>query len=177
MDGREGDPYAFLTVLSMALYQEHPSTQALTIPLFSKSRITSPSFRTTLHSFLDPNANASQHMGVALSERLINMPVQIVPHMYRMLVDEIKWAIDDTLTHLLFISRTYTLTQEVVQVFHSQPNPSSPKNKSKKLRSSLRSGAEGEDFGLELSTKVMLVPADKFEGLMRELGEVYVVGG
>ncbi|KDQ53022.1 hypothetical protein JAAARDRAFT_137838 [Jaapia argillacea MUCL 33604] len=215
MDGREGDPYAFLTVLNMAVHKDHPSIQALTSLLLSKSQPTNPSFHTTLQNILGPNANPSQHIGLVLSERLINMPVQIVPHMYRMLVDEIKWAIDDnepyTFTHLLFISRTYTLTQDEAQLLlSSQPNASSRKNKSKKLRPSLPSGAEGggvfsfhpedeviekyasqtytfstptstprtaEDFGLELGTKVMLVPADKFEGLVRELGEVYVVGG
>jgi protein BCP1 len=35
------------------------------------------------------------HVGLVFSERLINMPVQTVPPMYRMLDNEIKWAIDD----------------------------------------------------------------------------------
>ncbi len=35
------------------------------------------------------------HVGLILSERLINMPVQIVPPMYKMLQEEIQWAIED----------------------------------------------------------------------------------
>ncbi|KDQ53015.1 hypothetical protein JAAARDRAFT_39730 [Jaapia argillacea MUCL 33604] len=144
MDGREGDPYAILTVLNMTIHKDHPSIQALTSLLLSKSQPTNPSFHTTLQNILGPNANPSQHIGPVLSERLINMPVQIVPHMYRMLVGEIKWAIDDnepyTFTHLLFISPSH---EEAQLLLSSQPNSSSRNNKSKKLRPSLSSGGEG----------------------------------
>ncbi len=44
------------------------------------------------------------------------MPVEVIPHMYRMLADEIKWACDDgepyQFGHLLVLSRTYTLLDE-----------------------------------------------------------------
>jgi len=44
------------------------------------------------------------------------MPVEVVPHMYRMLADEIQWACDDgepyRFSHLLVISRTFTLSEE-----------------------------------------------------------------
>jgi len=44
------------------------------------------------------------------------MPVEIVPHMYRMLADEIQWARDDGepyhFSHLLVLSRTYTISEE-----------------------------------------------------------------
>ena len=44
------------------------------------------------------------------------MPVEIVPHMYRMLADEIQWACDDGepyhFNHLLVLSRTFTLSEE-----------------------------------------------------------------
>lgn len=36
-----------------------------------------------------------KHVGLILSERLINMPVQLVPPMYKMLKEEIQWAVDD----------------------------------------------------------------------------------
>ena len=49
----------------------------------------------TLHSELQTLLSASQHIGFIFSERLINMPVQVVPPMYRMLSDEIKWANDE----------------------------------------------------------------------------------
>jgi protein BCP1 len=44
------------------------------------------------------------------------MPIEVVPHMYRMLADEIQWACDDGepyhFDHFLLLSRTYTLSDE-----------------------------------------------------------------
>jgi protein BCP1 len=50
----------------------------------------SSDFQSTLLALL-----CSQHVGFVFSERLINMPPAIMPPMYRMLSDEIKWAIND----------------------------------------------------------------------------------
>lgn len=51
------------------------------------------------------NPSSTQHVGLILSERLINMPVQVAPHMYRLLCDEIKWALDEViLKHMLIIA-------------------------------------------------------------------------
>jgi protein BCP1 len=67
-----------------------------------------------LRSILAPDA--SSHVGFVFSERLVNMPVEVVPHMYRMLADEMQWACDDgepyNFSHLLMLSRTYTLHDE-----------------------------------------------------------------
>jgi protein BCP1 len=46
----------------------------------------------TLQSTLQRLLSSPEHVGFIFSERLINMPVQLVPPMYRMLSDEIKWA-------------------------------------------------------------------------------------
>jgi protein BCP1 len=43
------------------------------------------------------------HIGLILSERLINMPVQIVPPMYKMLQEEIQWAIEDASIYLFIL--------------------------------------------------------------------------
>lgn len=44
------------------------------------------------------------------------MPIEVVPHMYRMLADEIQWACDDGepyhFDHFLLLSRTYILSDE-----------------------------------------------------------------
>lgn len=47
---------------------------------------------------------SKNHIGLILSERLINMPVQIVPPMYKMLQEEIQWAIEDVNMYLLFFN-------------------------------------------------------------------------
>ncbi|OCH94221.1 hypothetical protein OBBRIDRAFT_789559, partial [Obba rivulosa] len=115
-DGRESDPYAVLTVLNLHVHQNNPAVKSLIEYALNKSSL-DPAFHATLQGLVGPAGLASQnHVGLIFSERLINMPVQVVPHMYRMLTDEIQWAIDDNepyrFTHYLIISRIYKLTPE-----------------------------------------------------------------
>lgn len=70
--------------------------------LLSKLPTTSE-FHTLLSSLLaapagapeDSTAEEPRHVGLVLSERLVNMPAQVVPPMYRMLQEELSWARDD----------------------------------------------------------------------------------
>lgn len=115
-DGIESDPYAVLTVLNMHVHKNHPSIKSLIAYLLLKSASNVP-LHSTLQSLIgSAGITGSTHVGLVISERLINMPVQVVPPMYRMLADEIKWAIDDNepyrFDHLLFLSRTYKLSPE-----------------------------------------------------------------
>jgi protein BCP1 len=75
----------------MHVHRQNPGIQGLVKYLFSKTGQESDVGR-TLKAILDQEEN---HVGFVLSERLINMPVQVVPPMYRMLADEIQWAIND----------------------------------------------------------------------------------
>lgn len=51
-------------------------------------------------------------IGLVLTERLINVPSEIVPPMYTMLREEIQWALEEKepyqFTHYLILSKTYT---------------------------------------------------------------------
>ena len=62
-----------------------------------------------LRQLLDPFTDAQ--VGLVLTERLVNMPADVVPEMYRMLLEELQWAIDDKenydFSHFLVWSRTY----------------------------------------------------------------------
>lgn len=67
--------------------------------LVSKLAPASP-FHSQLSQLLAAAPDASTaakpaHVGLVLSERLVNMPAQIVPPMYRMLDEELQWARDD----------------------------------------------------------------------------------
>jgi len=120
-DGIESDPYAFLTVLNMHVHQNHPSIKALINYVLHKSS-DNPGLHTTLQSLF---AQSNSQVGFVFCERLINMPVPVIPPMYRMLNDELKWAVDDgepyTFTHLLFISRTYHLSPDEEASMLQQP--------------------------------------------------------
>ncbi|KAJ7069999.1 p21-C-terminal region-binding protein-domain-containing protein [Mycena amicta] len=132
-DGIESDPYALLTVLNMHVHQTHPSIAALAAYFLEK---TAPdlAFNTTLRTIF---AGAETHVGLVLNERLVNMPVQTIPPMYRMLSDELKWALADSepyvFTHLLFVSRTYHLSDaEEEALANSAPSHRSKKSKKAK---------------------------------------------
>jgi protein BCP1 len=53
----------------------------------------------------------SARVGLVFSERLINMPPQVVPPMYNMLLEEISQAVEqkqlNVFTHYLILSKTY----------------------------------------------------------------------
>jgi len=123
-DGRESDPFAFLTVLNVHVHRDHPSIKALVAYLLLKSA-SNTALNTALNTLLGPNSLS--HVGFVFCERLVNMPVQIIPPMFRMLADEIKWAIDDNepynFSHLIFISRTYRLSPEEEAAMQSASHP------------------------------------------------------
>jgi protein BCP1 len=98
-DGLESDPYALLTVLNMHVHQTHPAIAALAAYFLEKTATANPPFHAALAALF---AGADTHVGLVLCERLVNMPVQTVPPMYRMLSDEIKWALADVRLCLLF---------------------------------------------------------------------------
>ncbi|KAF9645024.1 hypothetical protein BDM02DRAFT_3149483 [Thelephora ganbajun] len=112
-DGRESDPYAFLSVLNLNTHADHPSIKSLAEYFLSKAN-PNPALRTVLGDVLGSSSN--DHVGLILSERLVNMPVQIIPPMYRMLADEIKWAVEEdepfNFKYYLILARTYHLSPE-----------------------------------------------------------------
>lgn len=59
----------------------------------------------SLRVLFGPSSTAQ--VGLILSERLINMPVQVAPHMYRLLADEIRWALDEVSQTVWRPSSTY----------------------------------------------------------------------
>ncbi|BGO88404.1 hypothetical protein NBRC10512_007285 [Rhodotorula toruloides] len=111
----EGDPYAVLTVLNLNVHKSNKALSSLVSYILSKLP-SSSAFHSTLSSLLSVDAAASSaskpsHVGLVLSERMVNMPPQIVPPMYRMLSEELQWAKDDGepyhFSHLLFVSRVF----------------------------------------------------------------------
>ncbi|KAH9048798.1 p21-C-terminal region-binding protein-domain-containing protein [Lactarius hengduanensis] len=199
-DGRESDPYAF-SLSHISLVSGSPFNKALTEYILSKSEA-DPSLHQTLQRILSPNA--SSHLGFVFSERLVNMPVEIVPHMYRMLADEIQWACDDGepyhFSHILVLSRTFTLSEEeteaAVASFQQQKrrkgaqDPSSTGGVSSfhhedhytqelashSLDFSLSNALprEKESFGLEQGGRLILLPADKLPQLISNLAATFL---
>lgn len=141
VDGNETDPYAFLTVLNLETHkvppfhprfahsyangkQDKKVIQDLTTYLSKKSAPipTLPPLLTT---------TSSAQIGLILTERFINMPHEIVPPMYTMLLEEIQWAVEEkepyTFTHYLVLSKCYSEIQS--QLPSEDAPPSKKKNK------------------------------------------------
>ncbi|KAF1928074.1 uncharacterized protein M421DRAFT_101430 [Didymella exigua CBS 183.55] len=97
VDGAETDPYAFLTVLNLETHSDKPVVGDLTAYLRSKAPQLLPA--------------APAQIGLVLTERFINMPHEIVPPMYAMLLEEMQWALDAkepyAFTHYLVLSKAY----------------------------------------------------------------------
>lgn len=105
VDDKANDAYAFLTVLNLAEHAEKQGVSSLIQYLIAK-------FRT--NEALAPVADlltARKPVGLVLAERLLNMPPEIVPPMYSMLLDEVEAAVEDKepyeFSHYLIISKTY----------------------------------------------------------------------
>ncbi|KAG8859058.1 Mss4p nuclear export [Tulasnella sp. 330] len=138
-DGIESDPYAFLTVLNMNVHKDHPSIKALVSYLLAKAT-GNPAAQAALRSIIGPEAlasSSSRHVGLLLGERMINMPVQIIPPMYRMLGDEIRMANDDkepyNFDHYIVLSRLYKITEaDVSSMTDDIDEPAPPTKKQKK---------------------------------------------
>lgn len=142
-DGAEGDPFAVLTVLNLNVHSTNPSIISLLTYILRKTA-SSPELHSTLEKLFSVPANDStalepKHVGLVLSERLVNMPPQVVPPMYRMLGEELQWARDESepyhFSHLLFLSRVYLASASELE---EDPNaslvPSAPEEGGKKKK-------------------------------------------
>lgn len=120
VDGAETDPYAFLTVLNLETHKDKKVMRDLAAYLSSKAPGLLPA--------------APAQIGLILTERFINMPHEIVPPMYTMLMEEMQWAVDEkepyAFTHYLVLSRVYT---EVTSSLKAGGQPPSKKNKAAKV--------------------------------------------
>lgn len=112
--GMEADPMALLTVINMRVHKAHDSIKAIGDYVLKKSA-SDPVFHGLLQSLL-AKEDGEGDLGLVISERLINMPPQVAAPSYKMLANEILWALDDAepyqFSYYLFISRVYVLTAE-----------------------------------------------------------------
>jgi protein BCP1 len=93
-----------------------------------------------------PSAAGKPHIGLILSERLINMPAEIAPPLYTMLIDEVEAAIEDgepyAFTHYLILSKTYEEVQsDLAAMVIDEDDDEDNSGKSKKRKKAKTSGA------------------------------------
>ncbi|KIP04021.1 hypothetical protein PHLGIDRAFT_121089 [Phlebiopsis gigantea 11061_1 CR5-6] len=125
-DGKESDPLSILTVINLHAHQSRPFVKTLVEYALKGSRGNDKA-HAAFQELLGPAGLQSQkHVGFVFSERFVNMPVQTVPPMYRMLEEELSWAIESNkpfkFSHLLFLSRTYRVSTEEAAELEERAN-------------------------------------------------------
>lgn len=108
VDGKETDAYAFLSVINLNAHKDKPFIQILIQYLGSKAS-SNPALARLAELLSQPDVPS---IGLILTERLINVPSEVVPPMYTMLLEEIQWALEEKepyqFSHYLILSKTYT---------------------------------------------------------------------
>lgn len=101
-----------------------------------------------------PSAAGKPHIGLVLSERLINMPAEIAPPLYTMLIDEVEAAVEDgepyAFTHYLILSKTYEEVQSDLAAMvideDDDADDSGKGKKRKKAKTSSSSSSSSDPF-------------------------------
>ncbi|RMZ82406.1 hypothetical protein DV737_g2043, partial [Chaetothyriales sp. CBS 132003] len=108
VDGNQTDAYAFLSVLNLQEHGAKPYVAKLVQYVQAKASAT-PDLA-PLAALLSQETVPA--VGLVLTERLINVPAEVVPPMYTMLLEEIQWALEENepygFSHYLILSKTYT---------------------------------------------------------------------
>jgi protein BCP1 len=123
-------PFYCIPILILRGGQEKPVIGELIRYLVQKSS-TIPTLSNSLQTLLSPDSGSE--IGLILTERVINIPSEVVGPMYTMLLEEISWALEENepykLSHYLILSRTYN---EVVSTLDQEDNR--PQKKKKAVR-------------------------------------------
>ncbi|KAJ5356099.1 BCP1 family [Penicillium concentricum] len=121
VDGHESDPYAFLSILNLQEHKDKPVVRDLINYLKTKTA-SNPSLALAAKLL---SQTPIPPIGLILTERLINMPSEIVPPMYNMLQEEIAWAVEDkepyTFSHYLVLSKNYEEVESKLDQEESRP--------------------------------------------------------
>jgi protein BCP1 len=71
-------------------------------------------------------------IGLILTERLINVPSEVVPPMYTMLLEEITWALEEDepyeFSHYVIFSKTYEEVESKLDLEESRPQKKKKKS-------------------------------------------------
>ncbi|KAH7017655.1 p21-C-terminal region-binding protein-domain-containing protein [Ilyonectria destructans] len=114
VDGKATDAYAMLTALNTFVHREKEPMRDVLKYLVDKAQ-TNPSL-----AAIPSLVNAGKHIGLIFSERLINMPSELAPPLYSMLIDEIEAAVEDKepyeFSHYLILSKTYQELESKIDV-------------------------------------------------------------
>ncbi|RPA83686.1 hypothetical protein BJ508DRAFT_413354 [Ascobolus immersus RN42] len=143
VDGIESDPYAFLTVLNLRVHKDNDAVKQLVKYYIARAGGDQTEMGSFLKRAISGEERSEGDVGIVLAERLINMPVEIVPPMYKMLLEEVQWALEDkepyNFSHFVIPSKTYTEVASTVSEDEEEDE-----NKPKPAKKKWKYGAAGK---------------------------------
>lgn len=185
VDGKATDAYALLTVLNTAIHRESEGLKSVVEYLIEKARTTDS--LTAVADLLE----SGKHVGLVLSERLINVPSEIAPPLYSMMIEEVEAAVEDKepyeFSHYLIVSKTYQEVESKLddgdrkkkkareeastfyfhpedEVFHKHAVAYGSYHYSKENEASSDSKRAFQEMGVKTMGHLMLVEASKMPG-------------
>lgn len=133
VDGKETDAYALITALGTNSHKDNEALKTLVSYLSEKAPEAAPVL-------------AAENTGLVVGERLINMPTEVAPPLYSMLIEELDDAVADKepyeFSHFVVLSRVY---REVAPDPEVQA-PQQPNRKKVKESEAAAGGNPGEIF-------------------------------
>ncbi|CAO3622576.1 unnamed protein product [Mucor fragilis] len=138
VDDQKSDPYAILSIINLTHQKEKEGVKQLCSYLTNKCPKKNEALHKAVKQILSLSS-ADKHVGWVVSERFINMPVEIMAPMYTMLTDELKNAVKEKEPYVfewyMFISKTYKEVTSTIDEDGEEPQ-------SKKVKASSSSAAE-----------------------------------
>ncbi|KAH7261397.1 protein BCP1 [Fusarium redolens] len=192
VDGKATDAYAMLTILNTAVHREKEPMNNIIKYLIEKSQSSS-----SLAPIADV-LSSGKHVGLVFSERLINMPSELAPPLYSMLIDEVEAAVEDKepydFSHYLILSKTYQELESKLDVenqkrkkakeeagiyyFHMEDEVLQKHavahgnfNYTKEDESAADSKRAFQEMGVKAHGHMILIEANKFPGAVKAVNE------
>lgn len=200
VDDKANDAYAFLTVLKAQIRPAGDKSIAQLVEYLVEKARTSGDEKLAgvVPDLLRAPADSDTQVGLVLADRLINMPTEIVPPMWKMMIEEIEAAVEDgepyKFTHYLVVSRTYEEVEsnldqdkrrnkkakEEAGTFYFHPEDEELR-KHATVAGSFAYTKDGEavadskrafqEMGIKSKGFMMLIEAGKFEGAVHAMAE------
>lgn len=130
-DGLKSDPFAMLSVINLSENKENKDVTPLIDYFLAKTK-SQPKLQLQLNKIL--SMSSKSNVGMIFSQRLINMPVQTMPPVYKMFLDETKGEFD--FDYYIIPSRVnQILASKVDKEFEDDEETESARKRAKKSSS------------------------------------------
>ncbi|AAW41907.2 hypothetical protein CNBB1880 [Cryptococcus deneoformans B-3501A] len=103
-DGEESDPWGLVAVIDIVRHKDHPALK----PFLDYLGSVMANSNSPLQSVFSPSS-PNTRPALVFSLRMLNLPLPLIPHLYRMLLEELETKEEGRFTHFLVWGRGYRL--------------------------------------------------------------------